>query len=210
MPLETEHGIPSHWIAYIGCDDTDATCAKATELGGKVCVPPTDIPGIGRFAVVEDPNGAIFSPFTHAGEVPPEPAMPIPGTFCWNEMMAKDTAKAIEFYTSLFGWTTEASEMDLGGGNKGVYTIFMQEGNMRAGCMALPPEAAAAGAPSHWMAYIYVEDVDADFAKAKELGATPYVPPMDIPGIGRFCVLADPTMAAFALYKGDPSMNPES
>ena len=51
---------PSHWMTYFAVEDCDATCEKLKELGGKVCVPPTDIPK-GRFSVVEDPQGAIFT-----------------------------------------------------------------------------------------------------------------------------------------------------
>ena len=53
-------GVPAHWMVYFAVADTDAICKKIEELGGKVCVPPTDIP-VGRFAVVNDPQGAMFS-----------------------------------------------------------------------------------------------------------------------------------------------------
>ena len=52
--------LPSHWMTYFAVDDADASAAKVTELGGNVSVPPTDIPP-GRFAVVSDPHGAVFS-----------------------------------------------------------------------------------------------------------------------------------------------------
>lgn len=52
--------IPSHWMPYFAVDDTDATAAKAAELGAAVNAPPTDIPP-GRFAVLSDPPGAHFS-----------------------------------------------------------------------------------------------------------------------------------------------------
>ena len=53
-----------HWMSYIAVDDVDATVRKVAELGGKVCVPPTDIPNTGRFAVINDPSGATFSLLT--------------------------------------------------------------------------------------------------------------------------------------------------
>ncbi len=55
---------PPHWMSYIAVDDVDVAAAKATELGGSVCVPPTDIPNVGRFAVINDPTGATFSLLT--------------------------------------------------------------------------------------------------------------------------------------------------
>lgn len=54
-------GVPPHWGIYFMVEDCDASAAKAGALGGKVCVPPTDIPHVGRFAVVQDPQGAAFS-----------------------------------------------------------------------------------------------------------------------------------------------------
>jgi predicted enzyme related to lactoylglutathione lyase len=52
--------IPSHWMVYFAVDDIDAAAGKARELGGKVAVEPTDTP-VGRFAVLNDPHGAVFS-----------------------------------------------------------------------------------------------------------------------------------------------------
>jgi uncharacterized protein len=53
-------GVPPHWKPYFAVENADATVAKATQLGGKLIVPPTDIPGTGRFAIIEDPQGATF------------------------------------------------------------------------------------------------------------------------------------------------------
>lgn len=57
-------GVPPHWMAYVEVADVDAAAAKVTALGGKVCVPPTDIPDIGRFCVINDPAGATLSLMT--------------------------------------------------------------------------------------------------------------------------------------------------
>jgi predicted enzyme related to lactoylglutathione lyase len=59
-------GVKPHWMAYVAVEDVDACAKKIPELGGKVCVPPTDI-SVGRFAVVEDPAGAVFSIITLKG-----------------------------------------------------------------------------------------------------------------------------------------------
>lgn len=55
---------PPHWLAYVGVADVDAAAAKAASLGGRVVHPPTDIPGVGRFAVLSDPGGASLAVFT--------------------------------------------------------------------------------------------------------------------------------------------------
>jgi predicted enzyme related to lactoylglutathione lyase len=60
MPMPKDAG-PSHWLLYFGSADVDADAAKAATLGGRAMVPPTDIPGTGRFAVLTDPQGAYFA-----------------------------------------------------------------------------------------------------------------------------------------------------
>lgn len=53
--------VPPHWMAYIGVDDVDATCAKVTAAGGQVVHGPFDVSGVGRLAVIMDPQGAVVS-----------------------------------------------------------------------------------------------------------------------------------------------------
>lgn len=60
MPAQAQ-GVPPHWGVHVTVDDVDAAAAKATELGGKIIVPPTDIPKVGRFSTLQDPQGAVFS-----------------------------------------------------------------------------------------------------------------------------------------------------
>ena len=56
-----------HWMAYIAVEDVDASAKRVEELGGKLCVPPTDIPNTGRFCVINDPTGATISLITMTG-----------------------------------------------------------------------------------------------------------------------------------------------
>lgn len=58
-------GVPPNWGVYVTVDDVDATSRKAEELGGKILVPPTDIPTVGRFCVLQDPQGATISAITY-------------------------------------------------------------------------------------------------------------------------------------------------
>jgi uncharacterized protein len=53
--------LPPHWMVYFAVEDADASAARASALGGKVCVLPADVPEVGRFAVIDDPQGATFS-----------------------------------------------------------------------------------------------------------------------------------------------------
>jgi predicted enzyme related to lactoylglutathione lyase len=196
VPLDAAHGIPSHWIGYLGVADVDAACAKADAIGGKTCVPPTDIPGVGRFAVVEDSTGAVFSPFRGTGEAPPEPRNPPAGTFAWNELMTTDPAKAAEFYGALTGWTHERMEMPTG-----TYWLFKRGDAFAAGMMQMPPDAPSR---PNWLPYVAVADCDASAATVPELGGQLFVQPTDIRDWGRFAVAQDPTGAVFAMLQSRP------
>ncbi len=79
-----EKNIPvSHWMPYVAVNDVDAAAKKLQQLKGTVCVPPTDIPGTGRFAVVGDPQGAYFSLYKGLPEsAGADPDQPVPGRIC--------------------------------------------------------------------------------------------------------------------------------
>lgn len=64
-PLRPGQRKPAGWGAYVTVTDVDATAAKAGELGGVVLVPPTDIPRVGRFCVIQDPQGAVITAITY-------------------------------------------------------------------------------------------------------------------------------------------------
>ncbi len=116
------------------------------------------------------------------------------GTFAWNELMTRDLAGAKEFYGTLLGWTSRDMEM----GESGSYTIFRQDDEDVAGMMAMQgPELA--GVPPHWLPYISVDDVDAAALRTAALGGEIKHGPTDVPGVGRFCVIADPSGAVVAL-----------
>lgn len=191
-------GVPPHWMPYVCSADVDATAAKVTELGGKVLMPPLDIPDVGRMVVFSDPQGATLSAFQPGERCGTEVGEQDNHAFCWTELMTTDQDGAKSFYTKLFDWGTHDSDM----GPAGTYTMWMQDGTHTGGCMTLPAEAA--GAPPHWMNYVNVEDVNASLAKALELGATLVVPVMPIPDVGQFTMIADPTGAHLCLFQHDP------
>jgi uncharacterized protein len=122
------------------------------------------------------------------------PTMPR-GRLVWYDLMTSDPGKAVAFYTKLLGWTI--TPMPMGDTNYDMWTT--SKGPM-GGVMQLPPEAAKAGAPSHWLMYVGTPDVAATVKEAAALGAKVYVPPQVIPDVGEFAVLADPQGATFAVY----------
>ena len=182
-------GVPSHWLDYITVDDVDEAVAEVPTLGGEILVAPRDIPP-GRFAIIRDPAGAALAIFKSATPGASDTdRRPPTGTFCWSQLMSDQLDHVTSFYTTLFGWT--AVSRDDGS------VWFMQGDAPRASAM---PKPADMPAPNHWLQYVSVPETDAAFAKAQALGATAMVPPSDIPGMGRFAVLADPAGAAFALW----------
>jgi hypothetical protein len=64
MPQDAR-GMPPAWGSYVTVDDVDARVARVTALGGKLCVAPRDIPNVGRFAVIADPQGALLAMITY-------------------------------------------------------------------------------------------------------------------------------------------------
>jgi predicted enzyme related to lactoylglutathione lyase len=187
--------LPSHWLPYLGVEHVDAFAAKVTELGGRILNPAMDIPNTGRFSVVSDPQGAAFALFTDStGTNHEEPATPPTGTFCWEELMTHDPEAATKFYMDLFGYGIQMVDM----GPTGTYRILKRGDRQTAGIMKMPEMVPRA----HWLSYIAVKDTDASTRGAKELGAQVLVQPQDIPNVGRFSVLSDPTGAAIALFTG--------
>jgi uncharacterized protein len=201
MKLEEKFGAPPHWLGYIGVDDVDAAVTAVKKNGGQVHVPATAIENVGQFAIVADPQGAVFSPFHHTrGAAQPESdARPAPYTFCWDELLTSDPDAAAKFYGAVFGWGVESMEIP----GFGRYTLLKRTGvkgtdgadRNAAGVIKIPP-----GVPRpFWLSYVAVPDADEVLNKAKRLGATPTTQPMDIPGVGRFATLLDPQHAALAL-----------
>lgn len=118
--------------------------------------------------------------------------------FVHVELHTNDLARARQFYTSLFGWQLQDVPMPGGGGT---YTMINVEGGTGGGMML----NAVPDAPSHWMAYVGVDDIGAATKRARELGATVL---MDVTEVGQFgwmSVITDPTGAALAMWK---SKNP--
>ncbi|HEY6866178.1 MAG TPA: VOC family protein [Candidatus Eisenbacteria bacterium] len=189
-------GVPPHWGAYVAVANADEAAAKAEGLGARQLMAPFDVMDLGRMAVLQDPQGAIFSVWEarkHIGAT----VLDEPGALCWTELMTPDVSGARSFYTGLFGWAPE--DMAMG---PMTYTVFKLGDKSKAGMMSLTPEMGPM--PPHWLSYFAVKDSDATVAKAIMAGATVIVPPTDIPAVGRFAVLQDPQGAVFGILGATP------
>jgi hypothetical protein len=145
---------------------------------------------VGRMAILADPQGA------YIGVYEPEQEGPQPqGVFVWDELGTTDVDGAQRFYEEVFGWTTTDMGTEYGGSG-----VFNRGDTGIAGVMSLPD----ASMPAQWQPYVAVDDPDRTTAKAKELGASVLVEPMDVPKVGRLAVLRDPQGSTFGIIKPDP------
>jgi len=118
------------------------------------------------------------------------------GTIGWADVAVPDIVAGAAFYKALFGWETQGSESD-----SFPYSMFTKDGKVVAGMGGLGPEQIEAGQPAVWSSYIIVDDADATFAKAVELGAVPIMEPMDVLDAGRMFFVLDPVGAAVGFWQ---------
>ena len=188
-------GVPSHWMSYLSVPDVDAGAVAAKKAGAAVLMGPMDFGPVGRGAALKDPQGAPFS-IWHNAQNDRTDVKPIAiGDWYWNELMTSDAEAALKFYAGTFGFEHDSMDM----GSMGKYYMLKKDGVSRAGLMKSPEPKA----PISWTPYIRVADCDVSANKAKQLGAQIAVPPTDIPGVGRFAILADPTGAMVGIIRGD-------
>ena len=193
-PEQRQQGIPPHWNSYVAVESADAAADRASQLGGRVLAPPFDVFEAGRATVLQDPCGAVVHAWQAKNRIGAR-VLNEPGAVCWTELMTTDAGAAQRFYTSLFEWTADTSDM-----GKGVfYTQFMNKGAAVGGMMQISADMGPI--PPHWRPYFQVEDCDQTTTRATGLGSQVQVPPTDIPSVGRFSILADPQGAAFALLR---------
>jgi predicted enzyme related to lactoylglutathione lyase len=196
MPDMLAQGIPPHWMSYVSATNADEIAEKAKAAGATVMNGPFDVFNLGRMAVIQDPTGALFS-IWQAKEHKGSGAWGTANAVVWNELGTNDTQKAGEFYSNVFGWTTQQFPGPM------EYTLFNNGDNGIGGMYQITAEMGPI--PPHWLVYFAVDDCDAAVQKATGLGANVMKPAEDIPGVGRFAILTDPQGAQFALLKPQPA-----
>jgi predicted enzyme related to lactoylglutathione lyase len=197
MPEEMKAaGAPPSWMIYVGVRDADAAAAQAHSLGGKVVVLPNDIPKVGRFAVLSDPQGASLAILQPDGPSPTGPdTAPAPLEISWRELATTDLAGATAFYKALFGWEMlKANDM----GPMGIYQEFGRFGRSLGGMYKKPADMPA---PPHWLLYAKVPDLQAAVAALKAEHGQVLNGPMEVPGGDLIAQILDPQGAAFALHQ---------
>jgi predicted enzyme related to lactoylglutathione lyase len=188
-------GVPPHWLGHVQVADVDATVARAKKLGAKVHKEPSDIPTVGRFSIIADPQGAAISLFKPASAMTLHDVQK-DGEICWNELMTSDSAAAIKFYSEICGWKV-IEEMEMG--PMGTYRIFGVDGTRLGGMMTTPKGAPM---PPAWIYYIGTSDLDGTMGRATKHGAKVINGPIDVPGGGRIVQMTDPQGAVCAFHRG--------
>ena len=185
-------GAPPHWLTYVGTSNVDETAQHATQLGARLLRPAADVEGAGRFAIVQDPQGAVFGLLT--------PAQPQAGgdhaglgEFSWHELLTDDASAGWSFYEALFGWE-KTTAMDMGP-EMGVYQMFGRNGRSVGGMFKRPPNV-----PTHWMPYVMLADAKDAAKTVTRLGGRIVNGPMEVPGGDWIAQGIDLQGAAFAVH----------
>ncbi len=193
----TAHGARPGWLGYVGVDDVDVTVAKATAAGASALMPPWDQPGVGRLAMIADPQGNplyLMKPLPPEGD--PDMASDVYSRdaeqrVSWNELSTADPAAARAFYGDLFGWGSDEF-MDMG--EMGQYRFLDLHGTTFGAICGVMP-----GGSAKWRYYVRVPSIAAAVEAVTAGGGTVSVGPHDVPGGDRIIIGADPQGAEFAL-----------
>ncbi|AUG81128.1 hydroxylase [Kitasatospora sp. MMS16-BH015] len=182
-------GRPTSWTVSFAVADADAVAELARARGGSVVMEPMEVFDLGRFAILADPAGAVFSVW-QARAFGGAAVLNEAGSLGWVELATRDTAGAKEFYTRVFGWS-----VTLGGS----YTQWGLAGQDFGGMLEMgeqyPPEV-----PPHWMPYFAVADVDLTAERAAGLGAEVVLAPVQMDGGPRLAVLRDAQGGVFGIH----------
>ena len=192
-PAMIDGGARAIWLGYIEVDDVDQAVTRLQNAGGRVLMTAADLPGVGRIALVADPQGALFY-LMHSLDAQDSLAfahdLPRPGHCAWNELTTPDAKASLAFYNAQFGWVKDG-QMDQG--PNGTYE-FLRHGY---GLGALTPSPAAA--PAQWTYYFRVADFDTAVERIGAGGGQIGMGPVTIPDGDRILHAVDPQGARFAL-----------
>jgi predicted enzyme related to lactoylglutathione lyase len=196
-----DDAMPPCWLGYVSVADVDEAVGKIVADGGSLKMPATDIPGVGRIALVNDPQGVAFYVMTPTGQGEGESesyAVGKIGHAGWNELHAAEGPAAMAFYSKHFGWE-KTEEMDMG--PMGKYLLFNTGSGEAVGGMMTKHSPA----PPSWLFYFNVDDITTAAARVGDGGGTVVNGPHQVPGGLWIIQCTDPQGAMFALVSGKKS-----
>jgi predicted enzyme related to lactoylglutathione lyase len=196
MPLVGElatRGVQVQWLPYVQVYDVDECVRQVVTLGGQVRMPPKEVPTVGCWAVIADPQGAVIGVYEPASNEPVKTGAPRRGDFSWHDLATTDYKAAADFYRALFRWET-IQDHDMG--PMGIYRLFGQKGVQYGGMFNKPPQIST----PNWLSYVRVDDVKQKAQQVEQLGGKIMVPPMEVPGGDWIAQCTDAQGAMFALH----------
>lgn len=181
------------WFFYIGVENVDASVARATAAGARVLIEAWTLEGVGRMAMLADPQGNPFyvmrgasndtsAAFDSAGI----------GKCTWNELITGDQASALRFYGTVFGWTYP-DRMPMG--EIGDYVFINVAGTTIGAIVQRRADSPAA----NWRFYFRSSDLEIAADNATKSGGTVVAGPMEVPGGDRIIVVNDPEGVHFGI-----------
>lgn len=191
MPTGKSAASQSYWMSYVSVGDVDACAERATSAGGKIFNGPRDIPGVGRFAIIGDPNGAVSAAFKSANG-DPKGGMPSVGEFCWESLQTPNPQGDVAFYKKVYGWSEATFD--------GNITLGVGEGMMNQVVSVAPTQG---GMPANWTTYVAVSGLAAARDRVKKLGGSILMEAIPVPTMGTFAVVQDPDKAVICLFEAE-------
>jgi len=194
-----QHGARPGWLGYIHVSDVDEKVAAVEAAGGKTWMTATDIPNVGRIALLSDPAGA---PFYVMKPIPPEGNPEAQsdvfspqgvGRCAWNELLTSDLDGAKSFYPAQFGWAL-GDVMPMG--PMGDYQ-FIEHGGRMIGAMFAPGDRQPA-----WRFCFRVENLERSIEAVRSGGGEILFGPTEVPTGGRIIQATDPQGAFFMIIEG--------
>jgi predicted enzyme related to lactoylglutathione lyase len=193
IPAEaTANGMRPVWLGYLHVSNVDDSVDRITKAGGAAHMPATDIPDVGRIAMVADPQGAAFYIMAPIGKGQSTAFSPGRlGHGGWHELHTSDWKAALAFYETEFSWR-QSEILDMA--PMGSYAMFNTGGDAIGGMMDSP-----AFPRPMWLYYFIVDDINSAKTRIEKAGGEVLLGPREVPG-GIWIIQArDPQGAMFAL-----------
>lgn len=193
MPEQKQANLPPYWGSYIEVENIEEVLQKAEQLGAKIINKATEVSNEGKFAVVSDPEGAVFC-LWQSRDYKGSAYKYQHGSLCWNELGARNPSAHEHFYNNLFGWTSKTTIMGMG-----PYTVYSIGETATAGMYQMSEEMKEI--PPHWLVYFEIENMDKamEFITAK--GGEILMPKLFIESVGYYAIARDPQGAVFGLVQ---------
>lgn len=179
------------WIPSLSVPDVDEALRAVKTSGGAIIEPPEDLPGRGRYVLIEDPTGAVVMLLRAAGG-DPERSERVNGWY-WSELWTDDTVAAAAFYQAVVGYRT-VSIKDSAGSQ---YDIMGRDSHPYASLVVTPLKDVQ----PNWLTYLLVDDVDATARAVLKAGGAVLVPPLKDGFNEDVAIIADPTGGVIALQQ---------